>query len=347
MAVASELDALGYESIKRYVGFDQDRSERARGVTSHRGASFRRDHRRFLRGDRSASRSPRSDHGGKAQIERLKRTLLGWLESVLLGPYDLAYLESHSRIGRVHVRIELPQQLMFTAMNRIRIRLLEVAHSAYPEEPEESSAAARAVNQILDLELAIMLDAYRENYVERVRDAERLATIGRLAETERRHRAVVEAMPAFVLALDAAGKISLWNRRLEEVTGNGRAEMLGQPGRELVGTGGDRRLPLKTGGHRIARWQLTELASPAETYAFGIDVTEEREVQRRVLRAERLAAVGTLAAGLAHEVRNPLNSATLQLQVLGAGSSADRPSHKRPLGSSTSFKTRSGGSTGS
>ena len=52
------------------------------------------------------------------------------------------------------------------------------------------------------------------------------------------------------------------------------------------------------------------------TYATGIDVTEEREMLRRTVRAERLAAVGTLAAGLAHEVRNPLNSAQLQLDLL-------------------------------
>ncbi len=140
-----------------------------------------------------------------------------------------------------------------------------------------------------------------------------------LEHSERRHREVVEAIPAFVLALDGEGRIVLWNRRLEEVTGYDRREMLFQPGLHLVGgVGEDRRLPLKGGGHRMVRWQSAPPHAGDETitYALGIDVTDELEMHRRTLRAERLAAVGTLAAGLAHEVRNPLNSALLQINVL-------------------------------
>lgn len=43
---------------------------------------------------------------------------------------------------------------------------------------------------------------------------------------------------------------------------------------------------------------------------------ERRELSRRALRAEKLATVGTLTAGLSHEIRNPLNAAALQLAVL-------------------------------
>ena len=43
---------------------------------------------------------------------------------------------------------------------------------------------------------------------------------------------------------------------------------------------------------------------------------EKQEMARRAHRAERLAAAGTLTAGLSHEIRNPLNAAALQLAVL-------------------------------
>jgi len=43
---------------------------------------------------------------------------------------------------------------------------------------------------------------------------------------------------------------------------------------------------------------------------------EKRELSRRAVTAEKLAAVGTMTAGLSHEIRNPLNAAALQLEVL-------------------------------
>jgi len=44
--------------------------------------------------------------------------------------------------------------------------------------------------------------------------------------------------------------------------------------------------------------------------------SEKRELSRRAQVAEKLAAVGTMTAGLSHEIRNPLNAASLQLVVL-------------------------------
>jgi two-component system sensor histidine kinase HydH len=118
--------------------------------------------------------------GGAPQIERLKRTLVQWIDKMLLGPHDEAYYELRARIGRMHVRIALPQQYMFTAMDRIRVRLFDVVQTQVSDRAA-TQRIGTALNQIVDLELAIMLESYREDLVEKNRNAERLATIGQFA----------------------------------------------------------------------------------------------------------------------------------------------------------------------
>jgi signal transduction histidine kinase len=100
---------------------------------------------------------------------------------MLLGPHDEAYYQLRARIGRVHVRIALPQAFMFTAVNRIRVRLLDVVSERLAGDPAALRRAATALHQILDLELAIMLETYREDLLVKNRNAERLATIGQFA----------------------------------------------------------------------------------------------------------------------------------------------------------------------
>jgi signal transduction histidine kinase len=212
-----------------------------------------------------------------------------------------------SLLGPLRARSPFVQFIMVTGDAAIEgaIEAVSAAAFAYVLKPASPPALLDTVRRAL--ERAALL-----------RERERLR--GELERSEYRHREVVESIPAFVIALDEAGRILTWNHHLEAKTGYLRGEKLGTNGGELVGAGDQpRTLPVKSGRARKVRWTRAEIESANGSriiYAVGIDVTNEQEMLRRLLRSERLAAVGTMAAGLAHEVRNPLNSASLQLTLL-------------------------------
>lgn len=118
--------------------------------------------------------------GGESQVGRLKVTLVAWMDRLLTGPWDEAYFELRCRIGRVHVRIALPQHYMFGAMNVLRHEMKLVVERHYAEHLAERSTARRALDRIIDLELAIMLHTYREDVVAQQNRIERLSTFGQL-----------------------------------------------------------------------------------------------------------------------------------------------------------------------
>jgi signal transduction histidine kinase len=169
-----------FQSIKLYIGFTDESSAALRELHPIAKPFFVPIVDDFYAAIEAHPDARAAITGGHAQIERLKKTLRLWVDKMLLGPHDEDYYELRARIGRVHVRINLPQRYMFTAMDRIRVRLLDVVRAQLRDE-EAVQRMATALNQIIDLELAIMLETYREDLEAKNRSSERLATIGQLA----------------------------------------------------------------------------------------------------------------------------------------------------------------------
>jgi len=180
LAFTASMSATFFDSLKQYVGFDQASSAALREFHPIAQPAFVAIVDDFYAAIEAHPEARAAITGGAAQIERLKQTLIRWLDVLLLGPHDEAYYQLRARIGRMHVRISLPQAFMFTALNRIRVHLLDVMRDRL-DDPAATKRIATALHQILDLELAIMLETYREDLLIKNRNAERLATIGQFA----------------------------------------------------------------------------------------------------------------------------------------------------------------------
>lgn len=172
-------DASLLTHLRGYVGFDDESARLLQKVGPKLRPSFTRIVTEFydaVLADPVARAVLRDD----AQIERLRVSMHQWLERLVTGPYDEAYFEKRARIGRVHVQVGLEQRYMLAAMNLIRVGLHRALADS-TEHPPESFDGHRAIDQICDIELAIMLETYREDYVlKKTAEAESLAIMGKL-----------------------------------------------------------------------------------------------------------------------------------------------------------------------
>ena len=119
--------------------------------------------------------------GGQAQIDRLKGTLVQWIRELLAGRYDADYVARRWRVGWRHVEIGLEQVYTNVALSRLRTGLIRSLHVSWPHDPQTLKETVRALNKLLDLDLAIIEDAYQAEYVARLQRTERLATLGQVA----------------------------------------------------------------------------------------------------------------------------------------------------------------------
>jgi two-component system NtrC family sensor kinase len=141
---------------------------------------------------------------------------------------------------------------------------------------------------------------------------------------------VIDSLPVGLYVIDREYRIQVWNRKRETGTqGLRRSDVVGRPVFEVLTrqpasqlraefdrvfrAGEVQQLDVsvpagaETRHYRISRIPM-RLDGDAITHVItiGEDVTESREVQGRILQSEKLAAVGQLAAGVMHEINNPL-----------------------------------------
>jgi two-component system, NtrC family, sensor histidine kinase PilS len=162
-----------------------------------------------------------------------------------------------------------------------------------------------------------------------------------LAEYRLFNDRIIESVRSGLITTDLRGDIITFNRAAEEITGYKSNDVRGLNIHSIFGDIGKQievglesirtrsRLPrfdidCQTAdgapihlGFSVA--PLVDDAEPERGYVLTFqDLTEVMELEREVRRQERLAALGKMAAGLAHEIRNPLASMRGSVQVLAS-----------------------------
>lgn len=180
-----------FEDMKRYVGFSE---ADARALVEAKTPLFPYFSQVVETFYDTLNRHPRARAVFAADlgmIERLKKMLFVWLGELFDGRYDDGYFERRCRIGRTHVRVDLPQHYMFTAMNVIRVALAtKIEELDLPDRVEK----LKALHKILDLELGIMNETYREDLVSRLYAVEHAHYEAKLSKSE--HLAAVGELAA-------------------------------------------------------------------------------------------------------------------------------------------------------
>jgi signal transduction histidine kinase len=147
-----------------YVGFGDADRERLRALHPALAPSFPELADRFYEAVRAAPGAA-AVLAGPEQVARLRGALIDWMSTGLLGPHDERFYEQRSRIGRRHVAIGLAPHYMFGAMNVLRSayhdRILALHPPAEAGEPSAAREMLRAVDKLLDIELAIMSRHYQ------------------------------------------------------------------------------------------------------------------------------------------------------------------------------------------
>ena len=179
---------------------------------------------------------------------------------------------------------------------------------------------------------------------------ERMRTEKALQESEKKYRELVENLSDIIFTTNQKGHISYINPSVESILGYAPKDVIGLPVGSIIvpedlpearqlyrhvfsGKPVKRELRFLTKSKNVRWIQISSHPVFDEDTVSGIrgiatDITQTRLLQDQLIRSERLAATGQLAASIAHEINSPLQGITALLGVIKTTHSRDKELQK-------------------
>ncbi|MEH2285383.1 MAG: ATP-binding protein [Nostoc sp.] len=172
------------------------------------------------------------------------------------------------------------------------------------------------------------------------------STLDRCKQVEQQIReqaALLDIVSDAIVVQDLSNKILLWNKNAEEFYGWKSEEAIGKQFDEILSTEslaqhleiyqpvlkngfwqGELHKTSKSGKKRIvqSRWMLIEdeHSQAKSILAVDTDITQKKQLEKQVLRAQRMESIGTLASGIAHDLNNVLSPILMSVHLIKAKS---------------------------
>jgi PAS domain S-box-containing protein len=267
--------------------------------------------------------------------------LLRWAHHIE-DPHDIetyVYLHEHARHGFI---AHSPASRFLAGQMKVRLLIVERLREVYAKDRKRLVELLT----LLDQEFYERLLHITDFFVEAREEA--------LSDEEESHRQALDSAPAPIFKINYQnGAILRANRVAEKVTGFSQEELKGQPIWELhppdeqeqlrelcQGTNNhgylsreDLRLVTKAGGVVPVSVHFGTIEHRGAKSILGVyvDVSDRKRLESQLIQSEKMAAIGQLAAGIAHELRNPLGIIMNALYDLSEILNTDNPEVREDL----------------